>query len=283
MPELLLSMLLNLYRQPVGHRLHAMRKTRDLVQREPELLGLVEACLTHDTSLLENRTRFVEQRNLKTSWPVKVIELDQEHDRLLSSAEKVVSGMEGGPAGVPTTLAANRMRRSLFAGGLVSLTQLDFVQQREQTQTWLIRLARESKEDIEVLGLKAIIDRLTAVTTEFGHLIDQNKPEASVTYEQLRDGEAQGQELMLRYVVAVCARYNGGSPDDNAARVRLLTPILERNQVVGEMYRKRAVTDVNPDTGEVVQPAVQPVGPVSPTPGPNDAPIGGASSPFVNK
>jgi len=280
MPEYLLSVLFKYYRQPVGHRLYAMRKTKEMVQREPQLLALVEACLAHDTALLEKRTRFVELRGAKPNWPPRAIELDQEHDRLLSGAEKVVLGMESGPAGAPTTLAATRLRGSLFAGGLVSLTQLDFVQQREQTQTWLTRLARESKEDIEVLGLKAIFDRLGVVTTEFGELIDQNKPEASVTYEQLRDGEAQGHELMLRYVVAACARYNSGSPEDNAARTRVLAPIMERNEVVGELYRKRAVTDVNPDTGEVVQPAVQPVGPVSPI---GEAPIGGASSPFVNR
>ena len=283
MPELLLSLLFKLYRLPVGHRLFGMRKTRELVRTERELVALVEASLAHDTTLLENRTRFVEQRNIKPTWPAKVIELDQEHDHLLSCFEKVVGGMEGGPAGAPTTLAAKRFRGSLFAGGLTSLIQLDFVQQREQTQTWLNRLARESREDIEVLGLKPMFDRLTAVTAEFGQLIDQNKPQASLTYAQLRDLEAQGHELMLRYVVAVCARHNSGSLEDNAARARLLAPILERNEVVGEMFRKRAIADVDPNTGEVVQPAVQPVGPVSPISGPVDGPIGGGASPFVNR
>ena len=283
MPELPLSMFFKLYRLPVGRRVHCMRKSGEQVKGERKLAGLVEACLRHDTALLETRTRFVEQRNMKSTWPVKVIELDQEHDHLLSSFHLVVQGMAGGPVGAPTTIAADKMRSTVFAGGLASLTQLDFVQEREQTQVWLTRLARESKEEIEVLGLKPIFDKLTAVTAEFGQLIDQNKPKATVTYEQLRDAEAQGHELMLRFVVAVCAMYDGEGPNDDADRARLLSPIVEQNEIVAEMYRKRAVTDVNPDTGDVVDPAVQPVGPLSPVVGPTDAPIGGGALPFINK
>lgn len=283
MPDTSLTAISSLYRQPTGRRLYAMRKTKEMVQREAHLLALVEACLAHDTALLEKRTRFVEQRGIKPNWPPKAIELDQEHDRLLSSMDRVVDGMLYGPVGALTTIAAGKLKSTLFAGGLASLTQLDFVQQREQTQVWVTRLARESKEEIAVLGLKPIFDRLVAVIAEFGQIIDQNKPQATVTYEQIRQDEAIGHEMMLRYVVGVCGRYLSDSPEDCDGRARLLAPILEQNEIVGELYRKRAVTDVNPDTGDVVDPAVQPVGPVSPPTGPNDAPIGGSSSPFVNK
>jgi hypothetical protein len=222
-------------------------------------------------------------RNLKTTWPVRVIELDQEHDRLLASMDKVLAGMEGGPDDALSTLAAGKLRRTLFSAGLAALTQLDFVQQREQTQAWLTRLANESKEEIEVLGLKRMFDRLAVVTAEFGQLIDQSKQQAPMTYDKLRDAEAVGHDLILRFVVGICAKHNGQEPGDEAARASLLAPILEQNELVRDLYRKRAITDVDPETGDVVQPGVQPVGPVSPPPATGELPIGGGASPFTNK
>lgn len=58
-----LSDLFALYRLPVGRRLHCMRRTAELVKNDSKFTALVDACLQHDTALLADRTRFVEQRS----------------------------------------------------------------------------------------------------------------------------------------------------------------------------------------------------------------------------
>jgi len=283
MHDVPLSYLSRLYRLPVGRRLHCMRKTAELVKDDPKLASRVDACLQHDTALLADRTRFVEQRGQKTTWPARVIQLDQEHDRLLGCIHTVVGGMEGGPHDAPSTFAAARLRRTLFASGLAALTQIDFVQEREQTQAWLTRLFSEFHADVEVLGIRSMLDRLAAVVAEFGQLLDENKPQPTVTYEQIRKAEARGQTLMLQFVNGVCDKHDGEQPGGDAERARLLGPIVEQNEIVRELYRKRAITDVNPDTGEVVSSGGQPLNPASCTaPDTDESPLGGGAAPFTS-
>jgi hypothetical protein len=159
--------------------------------------------------------------------------------------------MESGPETASSTIAARKLRSTWLSEGVAPLTQIDFVQEREQTQAWLTRIANESTGEVALLGLTSIVERLTLVTTEFGQLIDQNKPQRTVAYDKLRDAEVIGHDLMLRFVAAVAVRHNGAKPGDDAARASLLAPIVEQNEVVRSLYRKRAVTDVDPETGEV--------------------------------
>jgi hypothetical protein len=249
-----LSDLFNIYRLPVGRRVFALRKTRGLIETDPDQLLLVNAAMAHDTNVLELRAGWLVTKDIAAKYPPRVIELDIEHDRLLASIHRVADGIASGMSEqTPAGAAARRILQNVYAAGVAALIQLEFVQQRESTNTWLARLNGELRDDVVLVGVAPMVDRLAQVNAEFGNLLDGFQPPAKVTFEQLRTQDLLGQELMLRVVASIAGRYNGHKAGDDDKRTALLSPILAQNQEVAETYRRKTrVSDVDPSTGVVV-------------------------------
>jgi hypothetical protein len=113
----------------------------------------------------------------------------------------------------------------------------------------------EFVDDIVLIGVKPMVDRLRVVNSELGAIVDAVQPKVAVSFEDLRKSDVEGQRKLLQVVAAVVGRLKGTNPADDETRARLLTPILEQNDEVGAMYRKRnRVTDVDPSTGDVTEP-----------------------------
>ena len=256
-----LAHLLNLYVLPVGRRIHALRKTQTLVKAEPSLSGLnplVSVAMEENTVALDRRTRWGEAKNEKTAYPELALVLNQEHDQLFASMERVATGMaDGMPSESPQAKAGVLLTSTLYAEGLAALTQKDFVQQRETTTVWLGRMNADLAEPIDLLGLRPMADRLRVVNEDLGKIIDEVKSRAKVSFDEVRTADAAGQLAMLQVVADILGRFKGREPGDDAMRAKLLGPILEQNEKVGELYRRRArVTDVDPESGEVTDPPV---------------------------
>jgi hypothetical protein len=162
----------------------------------------------------------------------------------------IASGMsEQAPAGA----AARRILQNAYPAGVAALIQLEFVQQRESTNTWLARLNGALRDDVVLVGVAGMVDRLAQVNAEFGNLLDAFQPPAKVTVEELRTQDLLGQELMLRVVAFIAGRYNGHKAGDDDKRTALLGPSLAQNHEVAETYRRETrVSDVDPSTGVVV-------------------------------
>jgi hypothetical protein len=251
--------LFNIYRMPAGRRTFGLRKVRLLVGTEPDLLHLVDDAMAQDGKVLALRGRWLVSRSKNPKYPPRLIALDLEHDRLVASMVRVADAMVSGTdEESPLGVAARRLVDGVFAAGVAALTQLDFVQQRESTGSWLARLTGDLSDDAVLIGLQPMRDRLVAVNQEFGSLLDAFEPASKVSFEGLRKEDLLGQELMLRVVAAIAGRYTGSKDGDDAKRAALLAPILQQNDQVGESYRrKRTITDVDPDSGEVVTDPVE--------------------------
>jgi hypothetical protein len=216
------------------------------------IVPLIDAAMAKDTEALELRAQWVSARSKTPKYPPRLFALDLEHDRLLGSMSKVTFAVADalGPE-TDQGAAAQRVAEGAFTGGLPALTQLDFVQQRESTKVLLDRLNGALAADVVTLGLATVRDRLAVVNEEFGTILDAFEPEARVSFDRFRQEDLTGQEMMLRVVAVVAGRYNGAAAGDDAMRAKLLAPILHQNAAVAESFRrKRAVTDVNPNSGE---------------------------------
>jgi hypothetical protein len=251
--------LFNIYRIPAGRRTFGLRKVRPLVGTQADVLLLVDDAMAQDAKVLGLRGRWLVSRSKNPKYPPRLIELDFDHDRLVSSMARVADAMASGmDEETPLGAAARRLVDGVFAAGVAALTQLDFVQQRESTTSWLARLTGDLSDDAVLIGLQPMRDRLVAVNQEFGKLLDAFEPASKVTFEELRKEDLLGQEMMLRVVAAIAGRYNGSKDGHDAKRASLLAPILEQNDAVGESYRrKRTITDVDPESGEVVTDPVE--------------------------
>ena len=254
-----LDQLFDIYILPVGRRLHALRKVQGIAKDETSLdniHSLITTAMETNTVALDLRTRWGEAKQHKTTYPQVVIALNQEHDQIFASVQRVASGMAAGmPAESPQGQAATLLIANVFAEGLAPLTQQDFVQQRETTTVWLSRMDNDLREAIDVLGLRPMVDRLRVVNGDLGGIIDEIKARAKVSFDEVRTSDSAGQTAMLRVVAAVAGRFNGSEPGDDDMRAKLLGPILEQNEKVGELYRRKSrVTDVDPNSGEVTEP-----------------------------
>ena len=171
-------------------------------------------------------------------YPARVTELDLEHDRLLGAIQMLALANEAGQPGAPSTVAANKINSSVFSDGLPPLIHIDFVQEREQTSAWLDRFHGDLAPEINAIGARHLVELLAAVVEEFGQLLDENKPDPELTYDQLRADDLVGHDMMLRFVAAVCAKHVGTAPGDLEARAALLRPIFDQNAVLTDLYRR---------------------------------------------
>jgi len=88
-------------------------------------------------------------------------------------------------------------------------------------------------------------------------ILDAVQPETKA-YDAWGTEDALRQEKLLRVVVTTAGKYCGARPGDDETRTRLLAPVLQQNDAVAETYRRRRpVTDVHPDSGEVAGDPVQ--------------------------
>jgi hypothetical protein len=261
MPSSDLNNLFNLYELPAGRRVHALRRLHAIVKDDPNLTDLatqVASAMDTSTNTLDLRTRWAESKNEKTTYPAEVLVLNQEHDQIFASLERICTGMaQGMLPSSPQAIAATRLLSSVFALGLAPLTQKDFVEQRETTNVWLKRFDSEFSQDLATLGVVPMISRLRTVNDSLGKLIDQSRAKSGVAWDTVQQSDTAGQQQLLQVVAAIVGRFSGRHPGDNDKRAALLEPILEQNEKVADMYRKRArVTDVDPETGKETEPVV---------------------------
>lgn len=257
-----LESLLNVYELPVGRRLHALRQMQVQVSADAsvsELHPVITSTMDVNTVALHCRTQWGEAKNVKTTYPEAAILLNQEHDQIFASVERVSSGMaDGMPPGSPLAEAGARLVATVFAEGLAPLTQKDFVQQRETTNVWLSRMDADLAEAVDTLGLRPMVERLGVVNKEMGRIIDEVKGRAKVSYDDVRSTDAAGQRAMLQLIAVICGRFSGREPGDDEKRAALLAPILAQNEKVAELYRRRSrVTDVDPESGEENDPPIE--------------------------
>lgn len=67
--------------------------------------------------------------------------------------------------------------------------------------------------------------------------------------QELREAQAQGQELFLEVVAVIVAEFAG--VEDKSARDELLEPVYEQHEAMRlARRRRRAGTDIDPDTGD---------------------------------
>ena len=88
-----------------------------------------------------------------------------------------------------------------------------------------------------------------------------------VSYDQVREARAAGQEAMLRVVAKVLGEFPGSAADEVQVRQTLLAPVMSQNRRIAEAFsRKRPVADGDPETGEE-EPEPEPPTEVSPSTG----------------
>lgn len=247
----------NVYRLPPGRIAFALRNTAARARSLPQpaervaMLASRGAELARKTLQMEGDYRSRHAGGGK--YPAGTIRLDQRVDDGMVAVDghlvlqaRLFVGMTAGEA-------AERLRGSLYPEGLGAVIQLPYAAQHERVSSILdLAGSPEMADDIAAVPhLDALLAELRVRNDEYGEALDRGATRA--TGADVREARAECQELLAATMCQIIADYALEDGDRLDERDHLLEPILEQNEAVREIRRRRSPpTDADPDTGEEV-------------------------------
>ena len=254
-----LSALLNLYVFSTGRRILAMTETKRIATTKglTALVTHCDACVAHDREALQVEARWSSDKDAPQYAP-EAKQVDILVDVAIGALRDTVEA-EARDASPGDTLAAEaaELGQELFPNGLTAITQASYPEELAQLQR-LIACLQSAKwsNTVRELGLTRRLTRL--IELESRYAVAVAAPATTVTFADVRNARAKGQNLMLQAVAMILGLHPGESEADIASREELLGPILRQNEAIRVYLRaRRNVEDVDPDTGEVI-PAPEP-------------------------
>lgn len=141
--------------------------------------------------------------------------------------------------------------REIFPVGVQDVTKLTFVDELSAVDAIVAKLKGKLAPQVVELGLGRLTERLAKLAVEYRAAMEAPESEA-LSYGSVRAARAQGHDYLLQAVALILGRYYRNTKADVAARQSLLGPILKQNEAIRQYLRaRRAVEDVNPETGQV--------------------------------
>lgn len=232
-----------------GRRTLAMRKTRT----EARAVGF-HSLVKHLTESLdyEEVIRAIERRwkNRDTSDSLART-IDMLVDPTLTAMrDTAVSQTAGARPDDPIMDTVNRFLAAIFPDGVKPITSLAYADEVVAVEDIVSALEGELRPMVEELGLTRLAKRLAELVVEYRAAVETDSEVMS--YDEVREAQARGQNNLCRAVAMIASKYWNDSDEHREARNRLLAHILEQNEAIRSYLRaRRAVQDVDPDTGQV--------------------------------
>jgi hypothetical protein len=244
----------------VGRRLLAMRQTLVVVQRRGEpapLLTSVQGLIAYDSGLVARERLWRQQRDETTRRPLaRKIDyaLDRQLNVVFTTTGQLIEGLD--PEQDKALIERGQaLLAAHFPSGVGAITRLPFDDELEVVRDIVSSLEGEQWADVvSDLGLPRQVARLRALMEAYAEALS-GLPQALIEFKALRAERWLGHELMLGVVAQVLGLYHAPDPASVASREALLLPIRAQEQRVSEyLKRRRRVSDVDPDTGEEIEP-----------------------------
>jgi hypothetical protein len=244
----------------VGRRLLAMRQVLVVGQQRGEpapLLTSVQELIAYDSVLVNRERLWRQQRNETTRRPgAQKIDyaLDRQLNVVFTTTGQLIEGLD--PEQDKALIARGQALLSEnFPSGVGAITRLPFDDELEVVRDIVSSLEGEQWADVvSDLGLQRQVARLRALMEAYAEAL-LGLPQALIEFKALRAERWLGHELMLGVVAQVLGLYHAPDPASVASREALLLPVRVQDQRVSEyLKRRRRVSDVDPDTGEEIEP-----------------------------
>lgn len=243
-----LSNLFALYILTPGRRIYALGRVLERVEAKEivELIAPIEVAIEHDRHTLElDAARFGRVR-------IPVRERDAAVDRTLSTIDHLLAHY----AENSKKPGASMLRATLFPSGLFHHIRLPHIEQSAANQRVLSILEGPTHAAwLDAHGLRPLIEELREEHDAFAAALEGRDAETVPNWARVKAARAQGQELYLAIVARIVAIF----ADAPAIRDELLEPIWNQDQLIRDYrrHRRNVVADVDPDSGEVLEPVAQ--------------------------
>lgn len=240
-----------------GRALWALQRIRALleVQARPALVADIDITIGKATAAREINRQWLTQLSQPTARG-KAVEYDYDIDRAIAGLDgQCGSYVSGLGSDDPVAMLASAFRTRWIPGGVAAITHLSFEDELEVVEEILAGTTGEGEdaEKAKELGLTPYLNRLLVLVPKFKAELEQS-PASGLTFDKVRAVRAELQ-TELRYTVADLVSTFKREP---ATLARVLQPIRDQEERLRALRqgRRKAVADVEPDTGrEVSAPA----------------------------
>jgi hypothetical protein len=267
-----LNSLFNIYTFSTGRRMYSMSLVKPIAaaRKAKEIVTHIDMALAHDrvTRILDIRWDGRQQLN-RGGGKLKAVDglTDNTITAIRDGAVLQTRGMQPDD---PIHGVVEAFLAEALPAGVQAITALPFVDQVSAVDAIVTKLQGPLAPVVKELGLTRQVERLAALAVEYRAALDESTLRSdAIVYEEVREAREKGQQYLLALIVLILATYRDDTPEDEEAREALLTPILQQNEAIRVYLRnRRAVRDVDPDTGleepvdgEPVAPAPEPAQP----------------------
>lgn len=185
-----------------------------------------------------------------------LVEIDVKLDRAIVKLRDALQAHAGsGDIDEPEPALARKMLDACFPRGVQALTQTTHVEEFSLVDALLGEIKKHHAESVKQLGLGAFVQRVGKLNEEY-RAAQHASPPAAVDFSQVRAARQRGQEFLLEVVAMIMGRFLLPTTAHVAARQALLGPLLRQNEAIRAYLRsRRAMPDVDPETGESQEPA----------------------------
>lgn len=180
----------------------------------------------------------------------KAAELDNQLDRLIAALHETPRHfVRALPEDAPEAKLGHELITKLFPGGVAAITNQPFEDQDASAEALLEALQGPFAQHVQALGLGPLVRQLDQVRRAF-HDALQAKAAEGVAFDEVTTAESLTQERLSQLVVLIAGKYRRNDAASLERRNLLLAPILEQNtRIMETRRRRRAVNDIDPDTG----------------------------------
>jgi hypothetical protein len=254
-----LSSLFNFYDFSTGRRLFALSQVQKLAKDHAfaELSTHTATAIQHDKRTHELDLKWSEIPGAavgsKTTKKLsKIQRIDAKVDRTLTALrDAAVAQIDGAEPDDAIHLQVDGFLRAIFPAGVQAVTGLSFVDELNAVDAIVDKLNGSHAGAVAELGLTRIAKRLATLAVEY-RAAQEAPSEEELSFGTVRAARAKGQEHLLQAVALIVGKYHSSADEHVAARSALLAPILKQNEAIRLYLRsRRAVEDVDPETGEV--------------------------------
>lgn len=249
-----LGTLIDFYQFTTGRSLFALDQVLAAAKDREKLDDVVEhvkVAIAHAKTVRSLESEYAVAQSAPKG-NAKLVAIDVKVDRaVVALRDAMQAHVNASDDDDPAGDVARNVLADLFPKGVQAITQLPFVDQLSAVERVLAALDSRHADAVETLQLGRFVKRLATVTDLYRAAM-QTTPPGAPDKGKVRAALARNQELLLEVTVMIAGRFPTASAEDVAARQALLGPILRQQEAIGLYIRsRRAVEDVNPDTGNV--------------------------------
>lgn len=247
-----LGSIINLYEFTTGRRIFTHQQVRAAAKAEgfTPLEKHCDVALAHDQQTLALERRWATEPAGGKANP-EAQRMDVLVDRTLGAVrDHAVAQTQGAAPDDAIHADVESFLKRLFPTGVQDVIHKPFIEELAAVDEIVGLLQGELAPQVKEFGLGRLTKRLAALATEYRAALEAPPP-SLVQWGRVRAARAEGQGMLLETVAIILGKHHARTPEGTDKRLSLLGPVVRQNEAIGQYLRaRRAVSDVNPETGQ---------------------------------